>query len=69
MELKEFADGPAQVGIFSLHECHDMFLNFTATVKPKLAYPVIARMGLKPQVNQNSLQIRILTRLSNMKAK
>lgn len=50
MELKEFADGPAQVGIFSLQECHAMFLNFTATNKPKLAYPVIPRMGLKPQV-------------------
>jgi BTB/POZ domain-containing protein 3/6 len=50
MELAEFADGPAQIGIFSLKECHDMFLHFTATVKPKLAYPVIPRLGLKPQV-------------------
>jgi len=50
MELQEFADGPAQIGIFSLKECHDMFLHFTASSKPKLAYPVTPRQGLKPQV-------------------
>jgi BTB/POZ domain-containing protein 3/6 len=50
MELKEFADIVAQMGIFSLQECHDIFLHFTATIKPTLAYPVIQRMGLKPQV-------------------
>jgi BTB/POZ domain-containing protein 3/6 len=50
MELKEFADGPAQTGIFSLEESHAMFLHFTATTKPKVGYPTTPRAGLTPQV-------------------
>jgi BTB/POZ domain-containing protein 3/6 len=50
MELHEFADGPAQTGIFSLQESHDIFLFFTATTKPKVGYPVKPRTGLKSQV-------------------
>jgi hypothetical protein len=53
MDLKEFADGPAQTGIFSLQESHDIFLRFTASVKPKVEYPVTPRTGLKSQVSWN----------------
>lgn len=57
MDLVEFADGPAQVGIFSLQECHDMFLHFTASLKPKLAYPIVPRAGLKPQVKLLAIRL------------
>jgi len=50
MELKEFADGPAQTGIFSLQESHDLFLHFTATNKPKVEFQIVPRAGLKSQV-------------------
>jgi len=50
MELKEFADGPAQTGIYSLTESHDMFLHFTASIKPKLDCVTTPRAGLKSQV-------------------
>lgn len=50
MELKEFADGPAQTGIFSLQESLDLFLHFTATNKPQVGYATTARAGLIPQV-------------------
>ena len=51
MELHEFADGPAQTGILSLKESHDLFLYFTASVKPKVSYPIKSRPGLVPQVS------------------
>ncbi|ODM90216.1 BTB/POZ domain-containing protein 3 [Orchesella cincta] len=50
MELKEFADGPAQTGLYSLQEAHDIFLHFTATNKPHVAFSTIPRKGLKPLV-------------------
>lgn len=50
MELKEFADGPAQTGIYSLQESHNIFLNFTASSKPQIAFTTIPRKGLKPLV-------------------
>lgn len=59
MELGEFADGPAQVGIFSLEECHQLWLHFTATIKPKLAYPTIPRAGLQPQVRPKLNYVKI----------
>ena len=50
MELSEFANGPAQAGILSLQETTDLFLHFTAHAKPKVNYPIKARVGLKKQI-------------------
>lgn len=57
MELKEFADGPAQTGIYSLQESHDIFLNFTATNKPQIVFTTIPRKGLKPLVGFYAINV------------
>lgn len=46
MTLEEFANGPAQSGILSLRECHDLFLHFTALNTPKLPFNKLNRKGL-----------------------
>jgi len=48
MNLQEFADSPAQSGMLSLQETTDIFLNFTAKVKPLVDYPTTPRLGMKP---------------------
>lgn len=50
MSLEEFANGAAQLGILTQQETIDLFLHFTAHIKPHLNYPTKARTGLKPQV-------------------
>ncbi|KAH8313791.1 hypothetical protein KR067_011693 [Drosophila pandora] len=50
MTLEEFANGVAQTGILSSQETIDMFLHFTAKVKPSLGFPTRSRAGLKTQV-------------------
>ncbi|KAH8271323.1 hypothetical protein KR018_006599 [Drosophila ironensis] len=50
MSLEEFANGVAQTGILSSQETIDMFLHFTAKVKPSLGFPTRSRAGLKTQV-------------------
>lgn len=57
MELKEFADGPAQTGLYSLQESHDIFLHFTATNKPQMTFSTIPRKGLKPLVKILAMKI------------
>lgn len=49
MTLEEFANGVAQLGILTADETIDIFLNFTATVKPALAFETRPRAGLKTQ--------------------
>lgn len=51
MTLEEFANGAAQLGILTLQETIDIFLNFTAHNKPMLSYPTKPRTGLRPQVS------------------
>ncbi|XP_034659865.1 BTB/POZ domain-containing protein 6 isoform X1 [Drosophila subobscura] len=50
MTLEEFANGVAQTGILSSQETIDMFLHFTAKMKPNLGFPTRSRAGLKTQV-------------------
>lgn len=50
MSLDEFANGPAQCGIFTLDETVDIFLHFTASEKPCLAFTRQPRTGLRMQV-------------------
>ncbi|KAH8407924.1 hypothetical protein KR222_001204 [Zaprionus bogoriensis] len=50
MTLEEFANGVAQTGILTSQETIDMFLHFTAKVKPNLSFPTRPRAGLKTQV-------------------
>ncbi|XP_023173937.2 BTB/POZ domain-containing protein 6-B isoform X1 [Drosophila hydei] len=50
MTLEEFANGVAQTGILTSQETIDMFLHFTAKVKPTLSFPTRPRAGLKTQV-------------------
>ncbi|KAH8356391.1 hypothetical protein KR084_010529 [Drosophila pseudotakahashii] len=50
MSLEEFANGVAQTGILSSQETIDMFLHFTAKMKPSLGFPTRSRAGLKTQV-------------------
>ncbi|XP_013100014.1 BTB/POZ domain-containing protein 6-B isoform X3 [Stomoxys calcitrans] len=50
MSLDEFANGVAQTGILTSQETIDMFLHFTAKIKPSLNYPTKPRAGLKTQV-------------------
>ncbi|CAG2166279.1 unnamed protein product [Oppiella nova] len=50
MSLEDFANGPAQSGLLTLQETTDIFLNYTAAVKPILQFPTIARLGLKVQI-------------------
>lgn len=50
MSLTEFSNGPAQSGIFTLEETVDIFIDFTATEKPCLAFNRIPRQGLQMQV-------------------
>lgn len=56
MTLEEFANGAAQLGILTLQETIDIFLNFTAHNKPQLSYPTKARTGLRPQVSWELLK-------------
>ena len=49
MELKDFANGPAQSDILTLNETTDIFLHYTASNKPQLPFPTQPRGGLKPQ--------------------
>ncbi|KAK0046905.1 BTB/POZ domain-containing protein 6 [Biomphalaria pfeifferi] len=46
MSLEDFANGPAQSGVLTLQECHDLFLHFTAQLSPKLPFKKIGRKGL-----------------------
>ncbi|CAL1527146.1 unnamed protein product [Lymnaea stagnalis] len=46
MSLEDFANGPAQTGILTLQECHDLFLHFTAQLSPKLPFNKLNRKGL-----------------------
>lgn len=50
MNLEEFANGVAQQGILTQQETIDIFLHFTATTKPTLAYAIKPRAGLKSLV-------------------
>ncbi|XP_026839877.1 BTB/POZ domain-containing protein 6 isoform X3 [Drosophila erecta] len=50
MSLEEFANGVAQTGILSSQETIDLFLHFTAKMKPSLGFPTRSRAGLKTQV-------------------
>lgn len=50
MTLEEFANRVAQLGILTQAETIDIFLNFTAKIKPNLCFPVKSRAGLKTQV-------------------
>ncbi|XP_030573237.1 BTB/POZ domain-containing protein 6-B isoform X2 [Drosophila novamexicana] len=50
MTLEEFANGVAQTGILTSQETIDMFLHFTAKIKPTLSFPTRPRAGLKTQV-------------------
>ncbi|XP_047033536.1 BTB/POZ domain-containing protein 6-B isoform X2 [Helicoverpa zea] len=50
MSLEEFANSAAQIGILTPQETIDIFLHFTASSKPLLAYPIKARAGLKAQI-------------------
>lgn len=50
MTLEEFANGVAQLGILTPAETIDIFLNFTAAVKPALGFTTRPRAGLKTQV-------------------
>ena len=50
MTLEEYANYVAQLGILTQQETIDIFLNFTAKNKPKLAFPIKPRAGLKTQV-------------------
>ncbi|KAF6199671.1 hypothetical protein GE061_005969 [Apolygus lucorum] len=50
MSLDEFANGPAQAGILTREETIDIFLHFTALIKPSLEFPIKPRVGLKAQV-------------------
>ncbi|XP_026473165.1 BTB/POZ domain-containing protein 6-B-like [Ctenocephalides felis] len=47
--LDEFANRAAQYGVLTPQETIDLFLYFTATIKPTLHYPVKPRTGLEPQ--------------------
>lgn len=49
MKLEDFANGAAQSNVLTLQETTDVFLHYTATVKPKLPFPTRARKGLQPQ--------------------
>ena len=49
MTVKDYANGPAKLGILTLQEAHDLFLYFTADDKPSLPFSTIPRRGLKPQ--------------------
>ncbi|GAB6027789.1 BTB/POZ domain-containing protein 3 [Chamberlinius hualienensis] len=49
MSLEEFANCPAQSGIFTLQETNDIFLHYTASNKPILDFPTKSRTGLKAQ--------------------
>ena len=49
MTLKDYANGPAKLGILTLQEAHDLFLYFTADDKPSLPFSTVPRRGLKPQ--------------------
>lgn len=50
MRLEDFANGPAQSGLLTLQETTDVFLNYTAKIKPTLPFVSKARIGLKVQV-------------------
>ncbi|XP_046364322.2 BTB/POZ domain-containing protein 6-B-like [Haliotis rufescens] len=47
MTIEEFANGPAQSRILTLEETNDLFLHFTARVKPKLPFNRKHRKGLE----------------------
>lgn len=49
MNVKDFANGPAKLGILTFQEAHDLFLYFTADEKPSLPFPIVARRGLQSQ--------------------
>lgn len=60
MNLEEFANNAAQIGILTHQETIDLFLHFTASNKPQLCFPIKSRQGLKTQVSK--VQINILYR-------
>lgn len=52
MNLEEFANNAAQIGILTHQETIDLFLHFTASNKPQLCFPIKSRQGLKTQVSK-----------------
>lgn len=50
MNLEEFANGPAQSGLLTLQETTDIFLNYTASVKPILEFPTKPRKMLSKKI-------------------
>ena len=50
MTLEQFANRVAQLGILTHQETIDIFLSFTAKVKPSMSFPVKPRNGLKTQI-------------------
>jgi len=55
MNLEEFANSAAQIGILTHQETIDLFLHFTASNKPQLCFPIKSRQGLKTQVSTHPL--------------
>ncbi|RWS27238.1 BTB/POZ domain-containing protein 6-like protein [Leptotrombidium deliense] len=50
MSLEDFANGPAQSGIWTLQETVDIFFYYTSQNKPHLEFPTKSRVGLKVQL-------------------
>lgn len=57
MNLEEFANNAAQIGILTQQETIDVFLHFTASNRPMLCFPTKARQGLKTQVCIKSIKL------------
>ena len=49
MGVEDFADEVAKSGLLTLQQTTDMFMYFTARMKPRLLYPVEPRKGLHIQ--------------------
>ena len=49
MGVEDFADEVAKSGLLTLQQTTDLFMYFTARVKPQLSYPVEPRKGLHIQ--------------------
>lgn len=50
MTLEQFANRVAQLGILTHQETIDIFLHFTAKIKPAVNFPTKPRTGLKTQI-------------------
>lgn len=58
MNLEEFANNAAQIGILTHQETIDLFLHFTASNKPQLCFLTKSRQGLKTQVSKVNILYR-----------